>query len=212
MSYSRPVEGTRYFGYWRPREGRRMEPGDERLPWPADLIDEAWDPVERQLIADYLEVGTPFEYWMGHSGCRLCGKSDNGVKCLTADGSVIWPEGFGHYVREHSVRPPQELIDYLLGLDDDLVAELLYHDSNQEAIIAKWKPLYGGEGCPDKGTKCEYQKNGHPMCLKNHGTSYTQASGHCLWASNGVQEELKAERARHKAVLAPFIKVPWESI
>jgi len=206
MSFSRPVEGVRYFGYWRPREGRRREPEEEGLPWPGDLVDEDWDPQERDLIADFLSVGTPYNYWMGYSGCRICGLSMNGTKCLTADGSVVWPEGYAHYVREHSVKPPQEMIDYLLGLDQDLVDELLYTDSNQQTIAAKWKPLYEGDGCPDKGIKCVYQEKGHPMCHKR--STY---SGSCIWATDGVQADLKAERERHKATIAPFGKISWET-
>ena len=50
--------------------------------------------------------------WRGYSTCRICGLSPNGSTCI-ADDTFVWPEGFAHYIEEHSVRPPQEFIDHV---------------------------------------------------------------------------------------------------
>src|SRR4051812_25522741 len=46
----------------------------------------------------------------GLSRCRLCGK-DNGSSEFT-DGTHQWPEGLAHYVSDHSVRLPRELVEH----------------------------------------------------------------------------------------------------
>ena len=56
---------------------------------------------------------------MGYSPCRLCDFEFNG----TADfhdpvGMFYWPEGYAHYVEFHDVKPPQDLIDYMLNKDN----------------------------------------------------------------------------------------------
>ena len=95
---------VRLIGYWR-------EERDDRLPDPRDLVDETWDERERSLVAAYLEEG--FRPWAcaGYSHCRFCGKA-NGCAEVT-DGVYLWPEGLAHYVREHSVRLPDDVLDHI---------------------------------------------------------------------------------------------------
>jgi hypothetical protein len=95
---------VRLIGYWR-------EGCDDRWPDPRDLVDETWDERERGLVAAYLEEG--FRPWAcaGYSHCRFCGKV-NGCAEVT-DGVFLWPEGLAHYVREHSVRLPDEVLDHI---------------------------------------------------------------------------------------------------
>jgi hypothetical protein len=45
---------------------------------------------------------------MGYSRCRICGK-DNGAAEYT-DGTYVWPEGLAHYIYDHAVRLPDELV------------------------------------------------------------------------------------------------------
>jgi len=87
--------------------------GDEDLPWPADFVDRQWDPRERDAVAKYLDAGKTVGSYRGWSTCRLCGKH-NGSQDLS-DGSYVWPQGFSHYVRDHSVRPPVEFVQHALG-------------------------------------------------------------------------------------------------
>lgn len=64
----------------------------------------------------------------GHSTCRICGVP-NGSAELT-NGVYVWPEGLGHYVREHSVRLPDVVISGIRnsvppGRDTALLLEVL---------------------------------------------------------------------------------------
>jgi hypothetical protein len=46
--------------------------------------------------------------FMGYSTCRFCGMN-NGAAEYT-DGTYVWPEGLAHYVYDHAVRLPGELV------------------------------------------------------------------------------------------------------
>jgi hypothetical protein len=81
------------------------------LPDPRDFVDESWDERERDLVARYLEQGFSPWAFFGWSNCRICGKA-NGSAELT-DGVYLWPEGLAHYVREHSVRLPDAVLDHI---------------------------------------------------------------------------------------------------
>lgn len=93
-------------GYWSSSE----EPD---LPRPEDLVAPGWNPDDRDAVIGYLEQGFPFTYAMGPSFCRICGKP-NGSQDLT-DGAFAWPEGLSHYLRDHSVRLPDQLVSAFLA-------------------------------------------------------------------------------------------------
>ena len=61
---------------------------------------------------------------MGYSPCRICGV-DNGAAEYT-DGTYVWPEGLAHYIYDHAVRLPEDLVrhakDRLDTLEDSGVA------------------------------------------------------------------------------------------
>lgn len=84
------------------------------LPRPHDHVDPDWDAAERTMIIDYVEdpkfASTQYR---GMSQCRFCAKF-NGSKDYT-DGTYLWPQGFGHYLKEHEVKPPQDFIDHVLA-------------------------------------------------------------------------------------------------
>jgi len=84
------------------------------LPWPGDMIDATWDLRERRAVTAYVNhenfIGPRY---MGHASCLLCNKLDNGAADCT-DGIYVWPEGLGHYVETHSVKPPQEFVDHII--------------------------------------------------------------------------------------------------
>ena len=109
----------RRIGYWRSEE-------DDRWPDPHALVDEAWDERERELTALYLRAGFIAQAFLGMSVCRLCGKPNGSVEFT--DGVYVWPEGLAHYVLDHSVRLPDEVLAHIerrhhelasLDVDDD---------------------------------------------------------------------------------------------
>lgn len=85
--------------------------------WPGDFIDDSWSKKERAKIIDFLESGRLSLAYMGPSPCRLCDLEFNGTKELYDEASMYtWPEGYTHYIEVHNVKPPQDLIDYVLSL------------------------------------------------------------------------------------------------
>jgi hypothetical protein len=88
-------------GYWK---------SDDRpdLPDPADFVDTQWDDHERDMVAWYFESAPRLRTYGGPSTCRICGV-ENGSG-MHSDGTYLWPEGFAHYIGEHNVRPPVELL------------------------------------------------------------------------------------------------------
>lgn len=79
-----------------------------------DFVDPSWDPTERDTVLAYVQ-DQKFrgESWLGYSACRLCAKTDNGSADFD-DGVYQWPEGFGHYIKHHSVRPPDHFVGHVL--------------------------------------------------------------------------------------------------
>ena len=135
-----------------------------------------------------------------------------GTKCLTLDGTWVWPEGFAHSIEAHSVRPPQEFIDHLLSADPKLLVELRLRQTNQEAILTEWRPLQKDtSNCPDKGTACKFELRGDLgfHCEKKVGLGTTGAYS-CIWAMDKMRDAFTAERERHAAAIEPFVKNPWK--
>jgi hypothetical protein len=101
-----------HIGYW--KTSRANDPSD--LPWPGDYIDETWDPAEREAVATYLDAQPDVQAWKGYSFCRLGCEHHSSIGTTDkSDGIFVWPAGFSHYIRKHSVRPPQEFIDHVLS-------------------------------------------------------------------------------------------------
>ena len=94
----------RLIGYWRNEQ-------HPELPDPNDFVDLSWDEEERLAVASYLDAG--FIPWaaMGFSPCRICGAPNGSFE--RTDWTYLWPQGLGHYVVEHSVRLPQEVVDHI---------------------------------------------------------------------------------------------------
>jgi hypothetical protein len=76
------------------------------------FIDLAWNPRERAAVLAYVRNGRVCESYFGWSDCRLCG-AENGSRDLT-DGTYVWPEGFGHYIEKHAVKPPSDFVHHVL--------------------------------------------------------------------------------------------------
>ena len=95
-------------GYWK---GKHVT--DKNLPNPNDYIDLSWNGKEKENTIKFLKGGKVKDAWMGSSDCRICGKA-NGSECLIRD-KFIYPSGYVHYIEEHGVKPPKELICYVMG-------------------------------------------------------------------------------------------------
>ncbi|WP_238012941.1 hypothetical protein KZZ52_22785 [Dactylosporangium sp. AC04546] len=93
----------REIGHW---DGRWAPDG---LPDVCDFVDPAADPAEQRAVAAYLRSGTSVVVAMGFSVCRLCGRG-NGNEELTDGAHFFWPSGLAHYVEEHAVRLPAEVV------------------------------------------------------------------------------------------------------
>ncbi len=99
----------KHVGYWR-RPGVLVGP----LPDPHAMVDASWDKSERDRVLAYLKTGKAVMRYMGYSDCRICGKTIDGTGDMS-DGVWVWPEGFGHYLSLHDVRPPAEFVTHVLG-------------------------------------------------------------------------------------------------
>ena len=84
--------------------------GPDATGWPDvnDFIDVATAMEDRGPLADALDgaMATDRAY-MGYSMCRLCGRANGSGE--RTNGAFVWPEGLGHYVREHRVRLPLDV-------------------------------------------------------------------------------------------------------
>lgn len=107
------MKKRRLIGYWRNEQ-------HPEFPDPASFVDASWDEDERHEVWAYLASGTVIVSSMGTSPCRICGE-DNGASEYT-DGRYQWPEGLAHYVGEHGVRLPEDVVAHVRARLDSLDA------------------------------------------------------------------------------------------
>lgn len=93
----------RHIGYW---DGPAVPEG---LPDVCEFVSAEPDVAVQRAVAAYLRSGTTFVVAAGLSVCRLCGAGNGGGE--QTDGEYfVWPEGLAHYVEEHGVRLPDEVV------------------------------------------------------------------------------------------------------
>jgi hypothetical protein len=86
-----------------------------------DLVDESWDEDEWHALWFYLSSGTTAGAYVG---ClRVACAASRTARLSTQDGTYQWPEGLAHYVAEHAVRLPSELVEHAMRQLDPLEAE-----------------------------------------------------------------------------------------
>jgi len=123
------VPGRKFIGYWKPPRG----PNLKNLPDPSSFIDPDMEQDFADKTARVLEMGATFVQWRGPSSCRICGVR-NEAKCLTFDGTWVWPEGLAHYVQAHRVRLHSDFIFYLMQIPEEVGAEVLLHRATMQEI------------------------------------------------------------------------------
>ncbi|MFI7425895.1 hypothetical protein ACIBPB_02795 [Micromonospora sp. NPDC049836] len=95
----------RVIGYWRSEE-------HPEFPDPHDLVDTSWDDAEKRQVSWYLSQGTLARLYMGSSRCRICGQMNGAMEY--SDDTYTWPEGLAHYISDHSVRLPDEVVRHAI--------------------------------------------------------------------------------------------------
>jgi hypothetical protein len=81
----------------------------EGLPDVCEFVCADLDIVARRSVAAYLRSGTVYVAACGVSICRLCGVA-NGSTEQTDGEHFVWPEGLAHYVEEHGIQLPDEVV------------------------------------------------------------------------------------------------------
>jgi hypothetical protein len=107
------ARGMKAIGYWKNSH-------DTELPDPHNYVDTDWNEEDKEKVAEYLDSQKELVRWRGYSSCRFnCKSPDNprgilGSTCKS-DGTYVWPEGFSHYIRVHSVKPPKEFLEHVMA-------------------------------------------------------------------------------------------------
>lgn len=194
--------GKKFIGYWHqpkhpddpPYDDPEIQAFIDNLPHPQEYVDPEWDPIEREMVVRYLKLGTKFVGWMGSSRCRFGCELRNGSRCLTFDGSWVYPEGLAHYVEEHGVRVPQEFVDYIRSLPRALVVELRLHRDTVDDALAAYQLISDGASCTSKGVTCRSERGS--MCARGNMFSYR-----CQDADEALRLTIDEENKRHAEVL-----------
>lgn len=97
-------------GFWTKRP---EEPKEDGLLWPGDLVDPGWDHQLALRVVNYLMNQPVILRYRGFAFCRLCAEVVG--SCDYSDGAYVWPEGFGHYVEQHRVKPPEPFLLHVLS-------------------------------------------------------------------------------------------------
>jgi hypothetical protein len=99
----------RVIGYW----SNEQHP---ELPAANAFVDMTWNEDERHIVSMYFARGTIARTFMGLSICRICGAKNGSVEYT--DGVYAWPEGFAHYIDEHRLRPPSDIVSHALAMSE----------------------------------------------------------------------------------------------
>ncbi|GAA2484689.1 hypothetical protein Ahu01nite_011730 [Winogradskya humida] len=137
-------------GYW---DGPGVE---DELPDVCGFVHAGVDLDVQRAVAAYLRSGTCFVATAGWSVCRLCGAA-NGTTELTDGKHFVWPEGLAHYVEEHGVVLPEEVVAVALRGPAAVVADDLLESGDVEIDAAWWRGEGGAAarhfpGCRRSGT------------------------------------------------------------
>lgn len=90
-------------------------------------------------IADYLDAGDRVNQYRGISACRFDGHGNGTAE--RCDDKYVWPDGLGHYVRDHHVVLPDEFIEHIIANNFEVPQS--DHDSiveKDETFWLNWMP------------------------------------------------------------------------
>lgn len=93
----------RLIGYW-------IESLDDEYFPPPQELEAKWDADSRMKVINYLNLGRLLTHFRGLTWCRYYCDKPMGSRELT-DGTWAWPEDLAHYVQDHNVQLPEELIE-----------------------------------------------------------------------------------------------------
>lgn len=102
--------GHKKVGYWNTTQNTYPE-----YPMPQDLVDDNWNDREQDEVIHYVTSSRfrSSRKYRGMSACRICGCMNGSSESY--DSVYTWPSGFGHYLTEHNVKPPQDFVDHVLS-------------------------------------------------------------------------------------------------
>lgn len=85
-------------------------------PHPKGFIDKSWDKEIKQPIITRLKASYPLPYpYAGKSWCRFsCGETEMGNRDYS-DGIYLFPEGLVHYLEQHNLKLPNEVVEKMLA-------------------------------------------------------------------------------------------------
>ena len=81
------------------------------MPDPRTFVAASIDDATKAKVVEHLTVGKHLNLYRGLHVCRMCG-AHKGTTDMT-DGEYIWPQGLPHYITEHNVWFPAEVIEDL---------------------------------------------------------------------------------------------------
>lgn len=136
---ARPL--LRRVGFWCSRREDLDDPCNPGYPDPVQLVDPQWRaPIRDRLIA-YLRDGQQVCLYGGSSHCRFdgCEYSRGGLGSTDlSDGAWIWPEGLCHYVQEHDVRIPDEMVDDIAARNFTCLPKPVKHFKEDRGFWLRW--------------------------------------------------------------------------
>ncbi|GIJ50946.1 hypothetical protein Val02_78320 [Virgisporangium aliadipatigenens] len=135
-------KALRLIGYW---DGR-----DAPAAWPdvCGFVSTAPDRAVQQAVAAWLRAGAVFVVTAGISVCRLCGTANGSAEQTDGD-HFVWPDGLAHYVAEHGVQLPDEVValaaDGVIPPVDLDRFETAWHSGRLTIDTAWWAHFAGAE-------------------------------------------------------------------
>jgi hypothetical protein len=115
-----------------------------QYPDVACFVDAAWSESERWTVVQYLQQGRPLHHWMGMETCLLgCGQHLPTTGCT--DGTYYWPASLVHYLTQHAVRLPPEVVAHIQQQPGFPAAAAATVDERAQADYTWWQLQRGGQ-------------------------------------------------------------------
>lgn len=97
----------REFGFW-----REYGPDYRESPSVRDFIVSGWTEPARERVVAYLTAAPVVACTSGFR-CAVCGNVIAATVCYRTDGVWNWLDDLPHYITEHDVRPPDEMLEHM---------------------------------------------------------------------------------------------------